>query len=228
MRVRSVICAATVLLTAMILATEKYTFPTSGGMHAFAYLAFLCLYLTFLIGSLRAVFPALPGREILREARPALGAAAFLFALLHAYDAFFRFIGGFHGLQYWTYAFRWSLLWGFLALVILGLLTLASAPVIRRQLGRFWAPLQKCAYAAGLLVLVHGVTVTVHVFPLWLIFAVSYPFLVLLLVLETVRLDRFLAGTYPHMPHHLGKIAVLPVLLALLTWSFFFLNHHTN
>jgi hypothetical protein len=194
-------------------------------MHLAAYLAFGFLYLMFLTGSLRALFPRMPGSETLRRLRPIFGIAALLCAAVHAYLAFFVFIGGFHGLRYWTIPFRISLLWGLLALLLLAVLSLAAVPSVRRMLGR---RLPGMAYAAGLLVLVHGTTVTVHVFPLWLIFAVAYPFLLFLLALEAVRADRWLSAAYPLLPRHVAMTFGLPAAAAILTWSFFFVNHHTN
>src|SRR5205085_1017487 len=119
-----------------------------------------------------------------------LGIAAWWFALLHSYFGFHRFVGGFEGLRYWSTYFAWSLAAGLLALVLMSLLVIASAPWVVRRMRRSWKPLQRAVYLAAVLTLVHAVTVTVHVRRLRTFLVIGWVLLVVLVALELRRLER--------------------------------------
>jgi DMSO/TMAO reductase YedYZ heme-binding membrane subunit len=217
------ILVVTFLLSAVLIATSSHESPDFRDTQCFAAIAALCLYTTLLVGPLYALFPGLRFRSAALAARRALGISTFWFAALHAYFGFFRFIGGFEGLAYWSGYFRRSLACGLVALVILGILTAASLPPAAARLGRGWKPMQRSLYAAAILTLAHAVTVTVHVPHFTGLLIGAYPLLVLLAGLELVRLDRHAGG------HHRVMTAIgLPSVAAALFWAFFFLDHHTH
>jgi DMSO/TMAO reductase YedYZ heme-binding membrane subunit len=58
-------------------------------------------------------------------------------------------------------------------------------------MGRYWKPTQRLVYVAAILIVIHGVTVTIHLTHLRAVLIVTYGFLVLLVALELRRLDRY-------------------------------------
>ena len=95
------------------------------------------LYVALLIRPLYGTFPHLPYAHVAFESRRALGISAFCFALLHSYFGFFKFVGGFHGLEYWSDYYARSLLCGLLALCLLAIATITSIPYFLRHMGRY-------------------------------------------------------------------------------------------
>ena len=222
-----VIYGCSVLLSGAVLLTSERTLPAFHETQWCAGLSFVFLYLTLLVGALDGI-PRLASRAPSREARRALGVSTCYFALLHSYFGFYRFVGGLDGLRYWSSYFAWSLFAGLLALVLLCGLTLASLPWLVRRMGKFWKPTQRLLYLAAILVLLHGVTVTIHLIHLRAILIVTYVLLVLLIALELRRLDRYVTRPHGALPTHVVTLVSLPALSVLLFWAFFFLDHHAH
>src|SRR5437016_2110388 len=78
------------------------------------------------------------------------------------------------------------------------------------------------------LILIHGVTVTIHLTHLRAILIVTYGFLVVLVALELRRLDRYVTRSHGALPANLVTLVGLPTLSVLLFWAFFFLDHHVH
>jgi DMSO/TMAO reductase YedYZ heme-binding membrane subunit len=226
-RVAPVIYACSLLLSGAVLLTSAHTLPAFHETQWYAGLGFAFLYLTLVVGPLGGV-PRLASGATGTEARRALGVSACYFALLHSYFGFYRFVGGFAGLRYWSSYFAWSLLAGLLALVLLCTLAVASLPWLVRRMGRYWKPTQRLLYVAAVLILIHGVTVTIHLTHLRAILIVTYVLLVVLLALELRRVDRYLTRPHGVRPANLATLVGLPTLSVLLFWAFFFLDHHTH
>jgi DMSO/TMAO reductase YedYZ heme-binding membrane subunit len=216
------------LLAGAVYLGSPHTVPVFHETHWYAALAFVFLYLALVIRPLYFVFPRLPHEDVAFDTRRALGVSAFCFAFLHAYFGFFGFVGGIDGLRYWSNYFAGSLLCGLLALGFLALATVTSAPSLTRRLGRYQTLVQRCVYVAAILILAHSVTVTIHLRRLKGILTVAYPFLLFLLGLEVLRLDRYVAGRYQWLPRRVLPLIGLPLVAALLYWSLFLLDHHAH
>ena len=213
------IYAGSLLLSGGVLLTSAQAVPAFHETQWYAGLAFVSLYLTLLVGALASDA---------MQARRALGLSTCWFALLHSYFGFYRFVGGLDGLRYWSRYFAWSLCAGLLALVLLGALAIASLPGLVRRMGRYWRPTQRLLYVAAVLILIHGVTVTIHLTHLRAILIVTYGCLVVLVALEVRRLDRWVTRPPRALPANLVTLVGLPTLSVLLFWAFFFLDHHTH
>ena len=222
-RASLVIYACSLLLSGAVLLGSAHTLPAFHETQWYAGLAFAFLYLTLLVG---ALWPA--SRASGTEARRALGVSTCYFALLHSYFGFYRFVGGLDGLRYWSRYFAWSLVAGLLALVLLCALTIVSLPWLVRRMGRYWKPTQRLLYVAAILILIHGVTVTIHLTHLRAILIVTYAFLVVLVALELHRVDRWVTRPRRALPANLATLVGLPALSVLLFWAFFFLDHHAH
>ena len=78
------------------------------------------------------------------------------------------------------------------------------------------------------MILVHGVTVTIHLLRLRAILVVTYPLLLFLLGLEILQCDRYATGRYRSLPKRVVTLVCLPPASILLFWSLFFLDHHAH
>jgi DMSO/TMAO reductase YedYZ heme-binding membrane subunit len=217
-----------IVLFGAIYLASPHAVPVFHETQWYAALAFGFLYIALLIRPLYVTFPALPYEHIALESRRALGISAFFFALLHAYFGFFGFVGGFQGLRYWSDYFAGSLLCGLLALCLLAVAATTSIPYVLRRMGRYGNSLHRCIYVAGILILAHSVTVTIHLLRLRDILVVIYPFLLLLLGLEMLRLDRYATGRYRRLPKRVVTVIGFPLASILLFWSLFLLDHHAH
>ena len=216
------------VLSVAIYLTSPHTVPVFHETQWSAALAVTFLYVALLIRPLYRTFPHLPYAHVAFESRRALGISACCFALLHAYFGFFKFVGGFSGLQYWSDYYAGSLLCGLVALCLLAIATIASMPYVLRHLGRYGTSIHRSIYVAGILILVHGVTVTIHLLRLRAILVVTYPLLLFLLGLEILQFDRYATVRYPRLPRRVVTLVCLPLVSILLFWSLFFLDHHTH
>jgi DMSO/TMAO reductase YedYZ heme-binding membrane subunit len=177
-------------------------------------------------GPLYVVAPSLSGKALWTRARRALGICSAVFAGLHAHYGFNGFVGGFEGLEFWSWDYNLSLLLGMIALVILAVLALTSFDRVVAAMGRGWKRLHRLVYLAGLLTLVHVVSVTIHVVNLkpWLIG--DFVALVLLLLLEVLRLRH--SPRRSSLPSRLAVLTVFLVCCGVSFWSFFLISHHRH
>jgi DMSO/TMAO reductase YedYZ heme-binding membrane subunit len=149
------------------------------------------LLLALVITPVYLVFPQLPYKPLLIKARRAIGVSAFLFVLFHAWFAFTKQLGGIAGFSYLGQRFQTAVVAGFIALLILMVMSLTSFDGMVRKLGRWWKKLHKLVYLAGVLVLFHALTIG----SLFIDMQQPAPRGVLLLiaaflVLQAVRADR--------------------------------------
>ncbi|TMB60488.1 MAG: hypothetical protein E6J60_00720 [Deltaproteobacteria bacterium] len=204
MRASLVVYACSLLLSGAVLLTSAHALPAFHETQWYAGLAFVFLYLTLAVGPLQGT-PWLASHATGMETRRALGLSTCYFALLHSYFGFYRFVG-----------------------VLLCALAIASIPWLVRGMGRYWKPTQRLLYIAATLILIHGVTVTIHLTHLRAILIVTYGFLVVLVALELRRLDRYVTRSHGALPANLVTLVGLPTLSVLLFWAFFFLDHHVH
>ncbi|MEN9328541.1 MAG: hypothetical protein RI947_1349 [Candidatus Parcubacteria bacterium] len=212
------------------IAIYSATYTAMGTLKAvqwYGFISFAYLYFTLLASPLYTTFPKLPYRPLYFKARKALGLSSFFFALPHAYIGFFGFIQGFEGLQYWSDTYVFSMVCGFIALLIMAVLALTSASGIKKAMGARWKYTHRTVYIAGVLILIHGVTVTIHILRLTPLLIASYIAVIFLLTLESIRLDRYFSR-YPIVPRHLVKSLGLPAVSGVLFWSFFLVSHHLH
>src|SRR5260221_717241 len=92
----------------------------------YAFVSMIFLYLALLAGPFCYTFPNFPFKKEFLHARRAIGVSAFYFAMLHGLIAFFGQLGGFHGLVFFDFKYLFTLIIGFLALIILAILALTS------------------------------------------------------------------------------------------------------
>jgi DMSO/TMAO reductase YedYZ heme-binding membrane subunit len=193
----------------------------------FALLASASLYLALLPGPLYEALPRLPGRDLFIAARRAFGVSALALSIPHAYHGFYGFLGGFESLRYWGLDYSISLLFGLIATVLLVPPALTSFDAAAKWLGRRWKRLHRLVYLAGVLALVHSVTVTIHVVDLWPWLAGTYVALVALLLLESLKIDRARRGTRSDSWPVTTSVG-LPLGAGVLYWSFFLISHHRH
>lgn len=189
----------------------------------FGLFATVFLYLALLPGPLYAAFPKLPGRALFTHARRAFGIDSAVFAGIHGWYGFFGWVGGFEGLEFWSWDYNASLLLGTIAFAILALLAVTSFDVVVNVMGRLWKRVHGAVYVAALLVIMHAASVTIHILNLRPPLYGWFVAIAALLVLEFLRLRaRGKNGT--------TRVAggVLAVSLALLFWSTFLISHHRH
>lgn len=155
-------------------------------VYAWTSLGFLLFAL--LIGPALKVFPRLPGKMLLRDARRMIGIGAAWFALLHAvlsYDALFRWPNPATLAQ----VYQRSLALGLLALIVLLLMALTSFNAAMRRMGPWWFRLHRLVYVAALAALLHAFMVGTHTAQLGavLVVAVSSAILLALYIAQLFR-----------------------------------------
>ena len=156
---------------------------------SFANTSVLFLYFTLLASPLYATFPKLPLRAVYIKARKALGVSAFFFGLFHALMAFFISIGGFSGLANITGIYLTSIILGAISLFILTILAITSLKYCIKKLGKYWKPLHRMAYIAGILILIHA---TIMGSDMLTLFNISSWGLMILFIMETIRCWKYL------------------------------------
>ena len=224
----AIIGALSVLLSAAVYLTSPHTVPVFHETQWYAGIAFAFLYVALSIRPLYTTFPRLPYASTALGSQPAFGISAFYFAVLHSYSGFWGFVGGFGGLRYWSGYFASSLCFGLLALCLLTIAAATSIPYLKRHMGAYWKFAHRFIYVAGVLILIHGVTVTIHLAHLQAILIVTYLSLLFLFGLHILRLDRYAAGRYHALPRRIVTVICFPVVSVVLFWSFFFLDHHAH
>lgn len=185
------------------------------------------LYLALLASPLTKAFPNLPGKEKYLYLRRAIGVSSFYFGALHAGVAFFGQLKGFAGLDFLSGRYSLSLLLGVGALFILLLLAATSVDrIIDIMTFRRWKQLHRFIYVAGWLVLGHAVLIGTHFrgsnsIPGRIVFG----FVIFLLLLEGLRVDRNLRERFPKL-RHFGLTSML--VLHLLFVGFGYLIGRTS
>ena len=178
----------------------------------FALTALSYLYLALLAAPLTRLVKNASFNVQYLHARRALSVAAFYFALLHAWLAFFDQLGGFAGLGFLGSKYITSAILGLTALFILFMLVATSLDYFVKKFSsrvRQWG--FSLVYAAGILVVIHAFILGTHFSDLSsAIPRVLFVALAVLVTLESLRLDHFLQTKFPK----LASIGVVTMLAA--------------
>lgn len=161
----------------------------------FGFLSLMYLYIALIISPLGYVI----GKERVRHlafARRAIGVSTFYFAALHGGIALFGQLGGISNLANLPEIFKWSLLFGAITLVILGLMAITSFDkVVRFMTFRKWKWLHRLVYMAGVLIILHVWMVGTHL-AYSRVQIIAVVAIGLLLALEFFKLTRTLNRKY--------------------------------
>jgi hypothetical protein len=137
---------------------------------------------------------------------------------LHAYFAFFKALGGFDGLSFLGQNYITPILFGLTALTILSSMALTSNNTVTRILGKNWKRLHRLVYIAGVCIIFHALRLGSHFVDL----SQTIPFIfvvavLILMLLETYRIDNFLKNKYPQIPRYvvfsIGTIILISLYL---------------
>lgn len=188
----------------------------------YAFTAFTYLYVTLLISPLYHSFPTLPYRGQLVKAQRALGVSVALFALCHAYLAFFKELGGFIGLGFLNQTYIIAIICSATALLILLLLAATSFDYMVRKLsnGR-WKFLHRFVYLAGVLILIHALLLGTQFadlskpIPQFTLVMVGFLF-----ILEARRLDDAVRKKWPNWPQVGVSTLLIVAFLAFIPHYF--------
>lgn len=155
-------------------------------------------YMALIISPLSYVF----GKERMAHlvfARRGIGVSAAYFALLHGMIALFGQLGGIQQLVLLPTLFKWSLLAGAIAFIILLVMAATSFDVvIRRMTYRRWKLLHRLGYIGGVLAVFHIWSIGAHIaYSATQIAALGA--LIILSGLETYRVVIILARKYPEL-----------------------------
>jgi sulfoxide reductase heme-binding subunit YedZ len=185
--------------------------------------ATVSLYLALLPGPLYANVPGAPGRRAFVHARRAFGVVSALFAGLHGYEGLFGWVGGLEGMQWWSWDYNLALGLGTVAWLVLLILAATSFDRVVTAMGRRWKQLHRLVYVAGVLIVIHAATVTIHIVDLKPYAAAWFVALALLLLL---KLLRFRQRASPKLDA-IG-VTTFGVAIAALYWSTFAISHHRH
>lgn len=193
------------------------------------YLALVISPLGYVIGKQRL--------EGLTFARRAIGVSAAYFAFLHMAVSFWGQLGGLSGISLMPSYFKWSLLGGIIALLILSAMAATSFDaVIRFMTFKRWKLLHRLVYAGGILAVLHVWSIGTHLSYIGVQIA-AFVALVIMSGLETYRSVRLISKRFTNLQQEdyftalfLGVWAVIIaaiLLLPLLVQSYHG-KHHTT
>lgn len=160
----------------------------------FSLLALTFLYLTLLISPMLHSFPRLPFASELKFLKKYLGISAFFFALLHSVNAMQNQLGGLVGLTYLSNNFLFAILLGMFSSLILSLLFLISFQKIRNKLSpKLLNIINRSLYLGSITIVIHALMIGSHFEDLSEFIPQIFIILILiLLILESIRLDNYL------------------------------------
>jgi sulfoxide reductase heme-binding subunit YedZ len=201
----------------------------------FGLLCILYWYLALVISPLGYVI----GKQRLTGltfARRAIGVSAAYFALLHMAVSFWGQLGGFAGISLMPSYFRWSLLGGIIALLILAAMAATSFDaVIRFMTFKRWKLLHQLVYIGGILAVLHVWSIGTHLSYSGVQIA-AFVALAVISGLETYRTVKLLAKRFAKLQQEdyftalfLGVWAVIiaAILLLPLLMQSYHGKHHT-
>lgn len=164
----------------------------------FGVLAIVYLYIVMMIGAVYAVWTSLKGKPVIFSLRKQLGVSTFVVSLVHGAIAFFGQLGGVGGLEFLTSRYLTALVLSTLALVFLGVMAFTSFPPVQKLIGVWWKRTHKLIYVVAILVIFHVLIIGTHYRDLRdSLSQLSMWALAILLVLESVRVDRYLQKKFP-------------------------------
>jgi sulfoxide reductase heme-binding subunit YedZ len=162
---------------------------------AFGFISMLLLYLAILASPLTKVFPKLFFKEQYLHARRAIGVLAFYYACLHTYLTFFKQLNGFSGFKYLNTSYKESVIFGLITLLILLIMTITSIDWAVDLLHyKNWKLLHRLVYIASEALLLHILILGPHYSNLNIISIVTGAAVIFLIVLECIRMSRYLEG----------------------------------
>lgn len=200
---RFYILAFSVLLSLVLCGLLRLTIPSDQLFYIrlqqlFGLLCVLYWYTALIISPLGYAI----GKQRVRYAafaRRAIGVSAAYFAFLHAGIALWGQLGGIGQITYLPVLFKWSLVCGAIAIVVLSLLAATSFDkVIRFMTFRKWKWLHRLIYAGGILAVLHIWTIGTHLAYSSIQWA-AFGGLIVLAGLETYRTITLLAKKYPEL-----------------------------
>lgn len=160
---------------------------------SFGFVSFFLLYIAVLASPFTKVFPKLTLNKHYLHARRAIGVLSFYYAFLHVYITFFSQLNGFAGLKYLNGQYDVSLLFGFIALAILAVMTMTSLDIAVKLLHfRNWKLLHRLVYIAGVSILIHVAIIGPHFTTITVTGVATYACLLFLAILEGIRIQKAL------------------------------------
>lgn len=184
----------------------------------FALLAFAFLFLSLLPTPLYGAFPKFPARALFVKARRAIGVSAFFFALLHAYFALFKLLGGLGAFLQLTGKYQLATYMGLVSLVILAMLAATSFSYMVKKLGKRWKQLHRFIYLVALLIPMHALILGSHFNNHDSLLAKSLIFAwLLLLMLEEIRIYKYLTSKFVNFP----RIIFSSILIIVFMVTFY-------
>lgn len=183
----------------------------------FGFVSLGIFYFALLCGPFCFVFKNFPYKDEYKFSRRALGVSSFYFALLHSCFGFFGQLGGLVGIPFLGETYLWALIPGFIALLVFSLLAATSFDIaIKKMTFLRWKLLHRLIYLGGILAIAHTFLIGSHFNNFSSFFSqISVALFILLLILETIRLNIFLQRKWRRYPAK--KIAgVVSIILILL------------
>lgn len=188
------------------------------------YLALSISPLGYVIGKHRTKY--------LEFARRGIGVSAFYFALLHGSIALWGQLGGLSQIQYLPTLFRWSLLCGLVAFIVLLILAATSLDkVIDFMTFKRWKLLHRLIYLGGILAVLHIWTIGTHLAYNGVQLAAFFALLILG-GLELFRVVKLINDKHLHLPTMERSVLFVSTWLAfiflLLMMPSFVQNYHSR
>lgn len=182
----------------------------------YGFISIIYLYITLLISPLYDVLPFLPFRALAVRSRRALGVSAFFFGLLHGFLGFFFLLGGFAGLRFLDAKYLFGISLSFVALLILSVLAATSFDFMIKKLGGpRWTFIHRFVYLAAFLLVFHVLLLGSHFVDLSAVIPqVFFAALFLLLILESIRFDRYMFKKFSTFPR-------LGIAFVVVVWGMF-------
>ncbi len=235
--IRKIVWAISFVIALAVIISVRMRFPEEGMQTqqlvlAFAHLALIYLLAALLASPLYIVFPKLPAKPLYIKARKAIGVSAFGFALLHAYYAFFEYLGGFASLKFLDQNYLTAVIIGAVNLLILTVLATTSITILVKKLGRHWKPLHRLVYIVAVMVPIHALLIGTEfrnpdsLYGNLLLFAIM-----LLLLLEEIRFYKYAVVKFPRFPARVLAtilIAIFVSVFYIVFYSNIFIQHGTH
>ncbi len=217
-----------ILITSLVFSVAVYSWASSFSselltiirlQQVFALTAFLFVYLALVVKPVYSAFKSFPLCKRQNSIQKGFIFSSLYFGLLHSAISFFGQLGGFSGLGFLSDKYLLAIFLSFSALLIILLVSLSNINIlqeIKLPKGKFSSGL---FYAAGILVLIHALMLGTHFQDLSSsIPEITIMLAALLLVLESLRIDKYLQEKFSIIPK-LGP--VFTVFLGISIGYFF-------
>lgn len=165
--IRLYIAAGIVLLTYQLWHWNAITYKGNSELLAshlhesFGWVALIWLTAALAIGPAYRLFPKLPAKLVMRDARRMLGIGAAWFASLHAGVAYIVSFQAANPLSLAPY-YQKGMLLGAFSLIILLSMAFTSFDGAMRTMGPWWFKLHRLIYAGAILAIWHAMSIGVH------------------------------------------------------------------